>query len=66
MTSLEERDEMLNEILKAMGADLKTYQSRPQYQFIVDDLRAAARKLYAAGYNDCAESFHLEVRIVSE
>jgi hypothetical protein len=58
-------DEMLNEILQAMGANLTVY-GKPQYAFILGDMRAVVRRIYEAGYNDCAEQFNLGVRIVAD
>lgn len=65
MTDGGELDEMLGAILEAMGARISTYQ-QDKYSFILDEMRVATRKVYEAGYNDCAEQFGLGVRIVAE
>lgn len=65
MTDGGQLDEMLATILDAMGVRLSTYQ-REQYAFILGDMREGIRRVYEAGYNDCAEQFNLGVRIVRE
>jgi hypothetical protein len=55
-------DEMLDEILRVGCLGVRHYMT-PE---TLGEVRAAVRKIYEAGYNDCAETFNLGVRITHE
>lgn len=55
-------DEMLDDIMRIGCLGVRHYTS-PE---TLGDLRAVVRRIYEAGYNDCAEQFNLGVRIVAD
>jgi hypothetical protein len=55
-------DELLDELLRAVGSSLVKYQDESM-RHCLGAMREAVRKVYEAAYNDCPETFNLGVRI---